>query len=218
MGNRCRLRTATSHISNRWCGTVKVYRALYLYNAQQDDELSFEEGDTIYVLDMSNKDWWKAKCGERVGLIPSNYVEENAESIDNPIHEAAKRGNLDFLKECLGNQVSVNGLDKAGSTALHWAAQGGHIDCMKILLNQQGCNVTVQNKLGDTALHSAAWKNHPEAVQLLLDKGARADIKNNDGKKASDLTKDPECAAMIKQAVAPRNSYTNDYGEEDDSD
>ena len=39
----------------------------------QADELSFEEGDTLYIMDMNNKDWWKAKCGRNTGLIPSNY-------------------------------------------------------------------------------------------------------------------------------------------------
>lgn len=47
-------------------------------------------------------------------------VEENTESVLNPMHDAAKRGNTDFLKECLENKVSVNSLDKAGNTALHW--------------------------------------------------------------------------------------------------
>ena len=33
-------------------------------------------------------------------------VEENTESIENALHEAAKRGNITFLNECLGNKVS----------------------------------------------------------------------------------------------------------------
>ena len=34
-------------------------------------------------------------------------VEESMESVDNPLHEAAKRGNVEFLKECLNNNVSI---------------------------------------------------------------------------------------------------------------
>lgn len=41
-------------------------------------------------------------------------------------------------------QVSVNSLDKAGSTPMHWAAHGGHIECMKALLQVPNCNVNVQ--------------------------------------------------------------------------
>ncbi|KIH59989.1 hypothetical protein ANCDUO_09768, partial [Ancylostoma duodenale] len=31
-------------------------------------------------------------------------VSENVEELSNPLHEAARRGNLLFLKECIGNQ------------------------------------------------------------------------------------------------------------------
>ena len=55
-------------------GQVKVYRALYDYAAQRSDELSFSEGDMIYILDMiSDKSWFKAKIGANQGLVPSNY-------------------------------------------------------------------------------------------------------------------------------------------------
>ena len=38
------------------------------------DELSFEEGDTLYIVDKSDPSWWKAvrKDGKE-GLVPSNY-------------------------------------------------------------------------------------------------------------------------------------------------
>ena len=39
-------------------------------------------------------------------------AEGNAEVVDAPLHEAAKRGNAAYLQECLENGVSVNALDK----------------------------------------------------------------------------------------------------------
>lgn len=38
----------------------------------------------------------------------------------------------------------MNGLDKAGSTPLHWAAHGGHIACLETLLKEPKCEVNVQ--------------------------------------------------------------------------
>jgi len=47
---------------------------MFKYTATQPDELSFEEGDTLYITDSSDPNgWWKAKCNNRSGLIPSNY-------------------------------------------------------------------------------------------------------------------------------------------------
>jgi len=40
--------------------------------------------------------------------------------------------------------MSVNGLDKAGSTPVHWAAHGGHIECVQRLLAVPNCEIDVQ--------------------------------------------------------------------------
>lgn len=32
-------------------------------------------------------------------------VEESMETVDNPLHDAAKRGNMDFMSECISNRV-----------------------------------------------------------------------------------------------------------------
>ncbi|XP_028411758.1 osteoclast-stimulating factor 1-like [Dendronephthya gigantea] len=197
-------------------GQVQVVRALYRYEAQQKDELSFEEGDVLYIIHKAEEGWWQARVKNKVGLIPSNYVEAHTESVENPLHEAAKRGNVNFLNECLGNKVSVNGLDKAGCTPLHWAAQGGHAECVSILLQQSRIQINVQNKLGDTPLHSASWKGHPEIVKMLLDKGGDTKIKNNDKRTPYDLAKNPECGRLLRGAIA--TGADDDYGDDDDSD
>lgn len=195
-------------------GHVQVVRAMYNYAAQQNDELSFQEGDILYITDKSgNTGWWKGKVGNKEGLIPSNYVEESTESVDHPLHEAAKRGNLGFMRECIINKVSANSLDKSGSTALHWAAAGGHIECVVELLNLPHVEINVQNKLGDTAVHNSSWKGHADVTELLLQRGADKSIRNNEKKTPYELARNPATGRLLKiQSV----SLANDYGVDDE--
>uniref|UniRef100_H2XVQ2 Uncharacterized protein n=1 Tax=Ciona intestinalis TaxID=7719 RepID=H2XVQ2_CIOIN len=50
--------------------------AMYDYSAQNSDELSFQRGARIVVVDKSDVDWWKGTLGGTTGLFPSNYVQD----------------------------------------------------------------------------------------------------------------------------------------------
>ncbi|KAJ3314106.1 Osteoclast-stimulating factor 1 [Boothiomyces sp. JEL0838] len=168
--------------------TVQVVKALYPYTAQRSDELTFDE---------DSPDWWLCKCDDKQGLVPSNYVGENTAEMDNPLHEAAKRGNLSFAQELLAAGVSANGLDKAGNSPLHWACRGGHLEVAKLLLSKN-VTINVQNKLGDTPLHLSAWGGHPDVVELLLNQeGIKTTMKNNDGQTPVQLAKGDATAALL---------------------
>ncbi|KAF9358706.1 cytoskeletal protein binding protein [Mortierella sp. NVP85] len=61
--------------------SLRVYVALYDYQANTEDELTIKENDVLYILEDDNPDWWKARLKTadpndlHVGLVPSNYVE-----------------------------------------------------------------------------------------------------------------------------------------------
>lgn len=66
---------------------IGVYRAIYDYAAQADEELSLTADDLLYLLEKSDvDDWWKVKkrvvsvdgneVEEPDGLVPANYIEE----------------------------------------------------------------------------------------------------------------------------------------------
>jgi len=187
--------------------SVQVVQALYDYDKQNPDELSFKEGNILYVLNKDDPNWWKCRANNVEGLVPANYVEEATSVMDNPLHEAAKRGNISFLKELISTGISVNGLDKAGNSPIHWSARNGHLDCIVELLNANPV-LNQQNKLGDTPLHCAAWGGNPEIAKLLLEHGVDPNVLNKEGQTALDLAKNDETAAVIME-------YLDDYADEE---
>lgn len=59
--------------------SVCFVKALYDYEGQTDDELSFPEGAIIRILNKENQDddgFWEGEFNGRVGVFPSVLVEE----------------------------------------------------------------------------------------------------------------------------------------------
>ncbi|ORY48730.1 ankyrin [Rhizoclosmatium globosum] len=197
---------------------IAVVEAKFAYTAQNPDELSFEEGDILYVLQKDDAGWWKCRSGDKEGLVPANYVGESTVEIENPMHEAAKRGNVAFLAELLAAGVSVNGLDRAGNSPLHWAARAGKTDVVRMLLEQKPA-INSKNKLGDTPLHNAAWGGHLAVVTLLLSQpDIQVNIKNNDGATPQSLSKSDDVAALLIQFGNSSSGAGAVGGEDEDSD
>ena len=57
---------------------IEKVTAIYDYNADKEDELSFTEGAIIYVLKKNDDDWWEGVMDGITGLFPGNYVEKIA--------------------------------------------------------------------------------------------------------------------------------------------
>ncbi|KAM3613650.1 uncharacterized protein V6R79_002895 [Siganus canaliculatus] len=51
-------------------------RALYAYDAQDTDELSFNADDVIEILSEDPSGWWFGRLRGREGMFPGNYVEK----------------------------------------------------------------------------------------------------------------------------------------------
>lgn len=59
------------------CAPQKRYRAVYDYSAADEDEVSFQDGDTIVNVQQID-DGWMYGTVERTGdtgMLPANYVE-----------------------------------------------------------------------------------------------------------------------------------------------
>ncbi len=85
------------------------------------------------------------------------------------VHEAAKEGNVEKVKELLDkNPKLLYVQDEQGKTPLHWATGRGQLEVMELLLKTYQVDVNVRNKNGGTPLHVAASQAKPEAAKILI--------------------------------------------------
>ncbi|MFZ1991292.1 MAG: ankyrin repeat domain-containing protein [Alphaproteobacteria bacterium] len=98
-------------------------------------------------------------------------------SLDGEIIRAAAEGRASDLAKLLDEhpaKLAVSG-GSFGRPLLHHAAEHGHLDCMRFLLDR-GFAIDKRDKLDNaSALHWAAQAGQLEAVRLLLDRGANPD-------------------------------------------
>ncbi|KAJ1660199.1 hypothetical protein IWQ61_000844 [Dispira simplex] len=111
---------------------------------------------------------------------------------------ACKQDQDDILNDIFNEPESfnVNCRDGLGNTPLHYAAQLGCLDCIKVLLthpNTKGLNVNPCNWIeNDTPLHKAvSYTDDPTVVftivDLLLEAGANPSLRNKLGQKPIEL-------------------------------
>ncbi|MEW5306548.1 MAG: hypothetical protein WDW36_009004 [Sanguina aurantia] len=85
------------------------------------------------------------------------------------IFEAAQRGMHSFITKQVDRSVEfdINQRDRLNRTALHWAAEMGHLQTAEVLLDY-GCDVAALECNGRTAVHLAARSCDAEMIQTLL--------------------------------------------------
>lgn len=121
--------------------------------------------------------------GDMMGPVQSTMTHEMGENEradfqgDEALFQAASEGDIDKLKNLLGEQGSINNKqvlncqDENGQTALQWACDRGQTGAVKLLLSYPELQVNLADQSGMSALHYAVTCEYEELVKLLLSAG-----------------------------------------------
>lgn len=108
---------------------------------------------------------------------PQTRVEHRNEADESPLMMAALKGRLGIARKLIERDADVN---KPGWAPLHYAATGGHLDMIRLLLEHHAY-IDAESPNGSTPLMMAAMYGSTDAVKLLLDEGADPGLKNQLG-------------------------------------
>ena len=134
---------------------------------------------------------------------PKTDVELRNKQDESPLMMAAFKGLLDISQKLIARDADVN---KTGWTPLHYAATHGHLEIIKLLLDNHAY-IDAESPNGSTPLMMAAHYGTPEAVKLLLEAGADPLLKNQQGLSAIDFAqqaKRQDIAEIIAAAIRAR--------------
>ena len=96
------------------------------------------------------------------------------------LHKACEKGDIEAVKQFLGDGVDVNAEDENGWTPLHHAAWQGRNEIAELLI-AKGADVNAKDGVGRTPLNEAALNGRKEIVELLIAEGADVNAKVEGG-------------------------------------
>jgi uncharacterized protein len=114
---------------------------------------------------------------------PKTNLEVRTAEDESPLMMAALKGHLELARKLIGKDADVN---KTGWTPLHYAATGGHMAIIELLLERHAY-IDAESPNGTTPLMMAAHYGSPAAVKALLEAGADPMLKNQLGLTAIDF-------------------------------
>lgn len=126
-----------------------------------------------------------------------NFLSPQGESA---LMYAALKGQLALAAKLIQRQADVN---KTGWTPLHYAATGGHVELIRLLLDHHAF-IDAESPNGSTPLMMAAQYGSTGAVKLLLEEGAEPEQRNQQGLTPMDFARRgsrPDAQALIEQAI-----------------
>lgn len=140
---------------------------------------------------------------------PKTDVEARTANDESALMLAALKGHLELAHKLIARDADVN---KTGWTPLHYAATGGHVAVMRLLL-ENSAYIDASSPNGSTPLMLAAMYGTPTAVKLLLEEGADPLLKNDQGLTAIDFAnrasraESAEIIAAFVRARQPRGTW-----------
>lgn len=131
---------------------------------------------------------------------PKIDVDAASTQAETPLMMAALKGDLDVAQRLIARGAAVN---KTGWTPLHYAATGGHVALISLLL-EHSAYIDAESPNRSTPLMMAARYGSEDAVRLLLDEGADPTLRNEQGMTAADFASSAgrsEAVQMIAGAM-----------------
>lgn len=107
-------------------------------------------------------------------LLPSKDNIDSFVGGKSPLHVAARCGAVTTMKELIARGADVNlasGPEEKCMTVLHFAAEGGHEEALKLLL-KHGASVSARSTSLSTPFYRGARSGSKEALKILLDAGS----------------------------------------------
>ncbi|WP_158960881.1 ankyrin repeat domain-containing protein [Myroides fluvii] len=189
--------------------TKELFQAVAANNIQAVKEILTANTVNLNVKNSKGESPLMVATYNKYTAIALYLIEQGAdvnaqdEILNSPFLYAGAEGNLEVVQKALAHGADFKVFNRYHGTALIPAAEKGHVEVVKVLVNTPNFPIDHVNRLGWTALMEAIVLSnggavHVEIVKALIDGGVDVNIPDHDGKTPLYHAKAKKYAAIIK--------------------